>query len=71
MKTSRKKDITRLQKNQKMVSGRGSRGQMKITQFLENMVIKARNEYLEGKTSGPFENSEDLTAHLNRKKSQK
>ena len=37
----------------------------KITDSLRDMVIEARKEYAEGKTSGPFDNANDLMKHLN------
>jgi addiction module RelB/DinJ family antitoxin len=36
----------------------------KITSQLENIVLEARQEYKEGKTSGPFDTVEDLIKHL-------
>lgn len=36
----------------------------KITTALEEIVVEARKDYLDGKTSGPFDNSEDLVKHL-------
>lgn len=36
----------------------------RITPYLEELVIEARREYLEGKTSGPFKNGKDLIKHL-------
>ena len=35
------------------------------TPFLEDLVIEARKEFEEGKTSGPFNNTKDLMKHLN------
>lgn len=37
----------------------------KITPYLERIVEEARCEYKEGKTSGPFDNPQDLMKHLN------
>lgn len=37
----------------------------KITPYLEEVVMEARKNYKEGKTSGPFDNVEDLMKHLN------
>ncbi len=37
----------------------------KMTQHLEGLVAEARREYEDGKTSGPFNNAEDLMRHLN------
>lgn len=37
----------------------------RATPFLEDLVTEARKEYSEGKTSGPFDNVEDLMKHLN------
>jgi DNA-damage-inducible protein J len=37
----------------------------KMTPYLEAMVEEARKEFAEGKTSGPFDNAEDLIKHLN------
>ena len=36
----------------------------KITPYLEELILEARKEYLKGKTSGPFDNTEDLIKHL-------
>jgi addiction module RelB/DinJ family antitoxin len=36
----------------------------KITSQLEEIVLEARKDYSEGKTSGPFDNAEDLIKHL-------
>lgn len=37
----------------------------RITPYLEEVVLEARKNYKEGKTSGPFTNTEDLMEHLN------
>jgi addiction module RelB/DinJ family antitoxin len=37
----------------------------RITPYLEKVVLQARKDYAEGKTSGPFDNVEDLMRHLN------
>ncbi|NCS99146.1 type II toxin-antitoxin system RelB/DinJ family antitoxin [Candidatus Parcubacteria bacterium] len=37
----------------------------KITPYLEDLVIEARKNFAEGKTSGPFDNVKDLMKHLN------
>jgi len=36
----------------------------RITPYLEDLVLEARKDYAEGKTSGPFNNASDLTKHL-------
>jgi len=36
----------------------------KITPYLTSLVLEARKEYVEGKTSGPFDNADDLIKHL-------
>ena len=36
----------------------------KITPYLEELVLEARKDYIEGKTSGPFNNADDLIKHL-------
>ncbi len=36
----------------------------KMTPYLEELVIEARKDYAEGKTSGPFDNVDDLIKHL-------
>lgn len=36
----------------------------RITPYLEDLVLEARKEYAEGKTSGPFDNAEDIIEHL-------
>lgn len=36
----------------------------RITTYLENVVLEARKDYKEGKTSGPFNNTDDLIKHL-------
>lgn len=36
----------------------------KITPYLEEVVLEARRDYKEGKTSGPFDNADDLIKHL-------
>ena len=36
----------------------------KMTPYLEEIVLEARKDYKEGKTSGPFDNAEDLIKHL-------
>lgn len=36
----------------------------KITPQLEDVVLEARKDYREGKTSGPFDNAKDLIKHL-------
>jgi addiction module RelB/DinJ family antitoxin len=35
-----------------------------MTPHLEELVVEARNEYLAGKTSGPFSTANDLMKHL-------
>ena len=35
-----------------------------ITPRLESLITEARKEYKEGKTSGPFDNTNDLMKHL-------
>lgn len=37
----------------------------KITPHLQELVLEARKNYAEGKTSGPFDNVKDLMKHLN------
>lgn len=37
----------------------------KMTPYLEDLVLEARKNYAEGKTSGPFDNIDDLMKHLN------
>jgi addiction module RelB/DinJ family antitoxin len=37
----------------------------RMTPFLEDVVKEARADYEAGKTSGPFDNVEDLMKHLN------
>ena len=37
----------------------------RMTPFLENLVKEARAEHEAGKTSGPFDNVDDLMKHLN------
>jgi len=37
----------------------------RATPFLEDLVAEARKDYAEGRTSGPFDNIEDLMKHLN------
>ncbi|MEI6553620.1 MAG: DUF6364 family protein [bacterium] len=39
----------------------------RATPFLEELVIEAKKEYTDGKTSGPFDNTKDLMKHLNSK----
>jgi addiction module RelB/DinJ family antitoxin len=36
----------------------------KMTSHLEEIVLEARKDFLEGKTSGPFDNADDLIKHL-------
>jgi len=36
----------------------------KMTPYLEGLVQEARADYEAGRTSGPFENAEDLMKHL-------
>ncbi len=36
----------------------------RMTPYLEELVLEARKDYKEGKTSGPFNNAEDLIKHL-------
>ncbi len=36
----------------------------RITPQLEELVLEARRDYEEGKTSGPFDNADDLIKHL-------
>jgi len=36
----------------------------KISPYLGELVLEARTEYMRGKTSGPFDNAEDLIKHL-------
>ena len=36
----------------------------KITPYVEEVILEARKEYLEGKTSGPFNKTKDLMKHL-------
>jgi addiction module RelB/DinJ family antitoxin len=36
----------------------------KMTPYLEGLVKEARADYEAGRTSGPFENAEDLMKHL-------
>jgi addiction module RelB/DinJ family antitoxin len=36
----------------------------KITPYLEDLVLEARKDFLEGKTSGPFDSADDLVKHL-------
>ena len=36
----------------------------KITPYLEDLVLEARKDFLEGKTSGPFDGADDLVKHL-------
>jgi len=36
----------------------------RITPYLEDLVLEARKDYAEGKTSGPFNNAGDLIKHL-------
>ena len=36
----------------------------KMTPYLEEIVLEARKDYKNGKTSGPFDNAEDLIKHL-------
>ncbi len=38
----------------------------RMTHYLENLVLEARNEYVKGETSGPFSNAADLMKHLNK-----
>lgn len=37
----------------------------RMTAYLEELVSDARLEYLKGKTSGPFQTTDDLMKHLN------
>lgn len=37
----------------------------RMTPYLEELVVEARKEYIEGKTSGPFSSADDLMKHLN------
>lgn len=36
----------------------------RMTAYLEELIVEARKEYLEGKTSGPFSTADDLMKHL-------
>lgn len=36
----------------------------KITPQLKELVLEARKDYREGKTTGPFDNADDLIKHL-------
>ncbi len=36
----------------------------RMTPYLEELVLEARKEYAEGKTSGPFTEVDDLIRHL-------
>lgn len=36
----------------------------RMTAYLEELVVEARKEFLEGKTSGPFSTADDLMKHL-------
>lgn len=37
----------------------------RMTSYLEELVVEARKEYIDGKTSGPFSTVDELMKHLN------